>query len=232
MLKRIIKVLMVLVMAVSLAACGDGGKAQKEVATKFLDACVAGNFDEAAKYVTDDANKVLGVKDLDSSMQKEFKNALLTGGLTFDDMGEKFKKGSTDLVSYILSKLVDSYTLDSKVKNNVVVAHVKIIDTKKMSMSKDVTTKIQNIATEYTKKNLDKLQPIYAKQGYKGLYKTIYEAVGQEIFDLMKTEWVDKLVTTDMDWALTVDKNNDGELVITKASMTKDTSTTKDSSGE
>jgi hypothetical protein len=222
-MKKGIKSFMVLALAVimvfCMTACSDEDDV-KSAAKTFLDRCEAGDFEAASKLCSSSAASSLGISNAKTSMQSRFASTFrMASGSNITDYSQATQDAYNDFIDYTLKKLVESYELndDYDDKEKTITAKVKVLDTSSATITQ-YQTEVTNLVTNYYKKHMSSLTKVYQNGGTTAVQKKVMNALGPKMFELAKTDFIDKFSTKEQTWKLTFEKNDSGKWVVKSAS--------------
>lgn len=199
-MKKIFKLVVCLLMAMTMVACGGSSTDKQETVVKnFFDYLKAGDIEKLSTVCTKDNNDV---EDLTSMLGdlEEYRD-VETYGQTFVDEADKF-------ISHVFSNYVTSYEINSVEEdgdNYLVIADVKMKDYENLDITADTT----EIITKYQTDHLSELQEIYLSEGMDAMMQKVYSDLATELFDVMKKE-IDgaEMIDTQLRFTLTPDGDN------------------------
>lgn len=199
-MKKILKLAVCLLMAMTMVACGGTSTDKQEAVVKnFFDYLKAGDLEKLSTVCTKDNTDV---EDLTSMLGdlEEFRDAE-TYGQTFVDEADKF-------IAYVFSNYITSYeinSVDEDGDNYLVIVDVKMKDYENLDITADTT----EIITKYQTDHLSELQEIYLSEGMDAMMQKVYSDLATELFDVMKKE-IDgaEMIDTQLRFTLTPDGDN------------------------
>lgn len=199
-MKKILKLAVCLLMAMTMVACGGTSTDKQEAVVKnFFDYLKAGDIEKLSTVCTKDNTDV---EDLTSMLGdlEEFRDAE-TYGQTFVDEADKF-------IAYVFSNYITSYeikSVDEDGDNYLVIVDVKMKDYENL----DITAETTEIANNYQTEHMSELQEIYLSEGMDAMMQKLYSELATELFGAMKKE-IDgaKTIDTQLRFTLTPDGDN------------------------
>jgi hypothetical protein len=208
-IRTILLIALIAVLAFTFTACSDE-KASTATVDSFMSECVDGDFTAAARYCSG-SDSIKALKEVDSSLSALSGDDFLGTGMKLSDCSKETRQAYSDFIKDVKKQMIKSYKINDDYDDDkkTVSAKVKVLDFDAMDTS-NLESKVMKQAEAYAKKHPDVLTGGSTEKAV----AEIVDGIAPDLLKTIKTDYLDNGRTKTMTWKFTLEKNDDGEMLI------------------